>query len=76
MPIGYTIANNGLHILDDDLTELPPGREGQLAVSGDGLAIGYLNRPELTQERFVTITAKNGESPALLSDGRHGRDGP
>ncbi|MHA7885215.1 amino acid adenylation domain-containing protein [Nitratireductor rhodophyticola] len=62
VPIGYTIANNGLHILDDDLTELPPGREGQLAVSGDGLAIGYLNRPELTQERFVTITAKNGES--------------
>ncbi len=62
VPIGYSIANNGLHILDDDLTELPPGREGQLAVSGDGLAIGYLNRPELTQERFVTITARNGES--------------
>lgn len=62
VPIGYSIANNGLHILDDDLTELPPGREGQLAVSGDGLAIGYLNRPELTRERFVTITAKNGES--------------
>ncbi|XHB98504.1 non-ribosomal peptide synthetase [Nitratireductor sp. ac15] len=62
VPIGYSIANNGTHILDDDLNVLPAGQEGQLAVSGDGLAIGYLNRPELTQERFVAITAKNGES--------------
>ncbi len=62
LPIGHSIAHGQIHILDDDRAELPPGQEGQLAVSGDGLAIGYLNRPELTQERFVTITARNGES--------------
>ncbi|MFC5584149.1 amino acid adenylation domain-containing protein [Nitratireductor kimnyeongensis] len=62
VPIGYSIANNGVHILDDDFNELSPGREGQLAVSGDGLAIGYLNRPELTEERFVTIRTATGET--------------
>lgn len=62
MPIGHSIAHSGVHILDDDLNALAPGQEGQLAVSGDGLAIGYLNRPELTQERFVTIRTTGGES--------------
>ena len=62
LPIGHSIAHGQIHILDDDRAELPPGQEGQLAVSGDGLAIGYLNRPELTQERFVTIRTADGES--------------
>ena len=55
IPIGRSIAHSRVHILDDDLNEQPAGVEGQLAVSGDGLAIGYLNRPDLTAERFVTI---------------------
>lgn len=62
MPIGHSIAHSRVHILDDGLAELPAGAEGQLAVSGDGLAIGYLNRPELTAERFVTIRTSAGEA--------------
>ncbi|MCT7375569.1 non-ribosomal peptide synthetase [Chelativorans salis] len=62
IPIGCSIAHSRVHILDEDLRELPPGSEGQLAVSGDGLAIGYLNRPDLTRERFVTIHTAEGNS--------------
>ncbi|WP_163266793.1 non-ribosomal peptide synthetase [Chelativorans alearense] len=62
IPIGRSIAHSRIHILDEHLRELPPGSEGQLAVSGDGLAIGYLNRPDLTRERFVTIHTADGTS--------------
>ncbi|EKF18443.1 non-ribosomal peptide synthetase [Nitratireductor pacificus] len=62
MPIGHSIAHSGVHILDDRLAELPPGSEGQLAVSGDGLAIGYMNRPDLTAERFVTVGTRDGNA--------------
>ncbi|WEX10488.1 non-ribosomal peptide synthetase [Chelativorans sp. AA-79] len=62
IPIGRTIAHGRVHILDDDLNEVPAGAEGQLAVSGDGLAIGYLNRPDLTRERFVTVRTAEGDA--------------
>jgi len=62
IPIGRGISHTGVHVLDDDFNEVPAGTEGQLAVSGDGLAIGYLNRPELTAERFVAIKRSNGET--------------
>jgi amino acid adenylation domain-containing protein len=55
LPIGKAIHNTRIHILDEDLSELPPHMEGQLAISGDGLAVGYFNQPELTAEKFVTI---------------------
>lgn len=60
IPIGRPLAHGDVHILDERLVQVPAGEEGQLAVSGDGLAIGYLNRPELTAERFVTIRGKGG----------------
>lgn len=40
-------------MLDDDLRPLPPGEMGELCVGGPRLATGYLNRPDLTRERFV-----------------------
>ncbi|WP_295808374.1 non-ribosomal peptide synthetase [uncultured Nitratireductor sp.] len=64
LPIGHSIAHGRVHILDENLNALPPGAEGQLAVSGDGLAIGYLNRPELTQQRFVTISTTTDAATA------------
>uniref|UniRef100_Q11F62 Amino acid adenylation domain n=2 Tax=Chelativorans TaxID=449972 RepID=Q11F62_CHESB len=68
IPIGHSIAHSHIHILDEELNELPVGTEGQLAVSGDGLAIGYLNRPALTNERFVTIdTAGEGSVRCYLT---------
>lgn len=53
LPIGRPIAGGAVHVLGPDLMPLPDGDEGELCASGDGLALGYLNRPDLTAERFV-----------------------
>jgi amino acid adenylation domain-containing protein len=53
IPVGFPLQDTGLHILDDQLDPVAPGAVGELCVSGPGVALGYLNRPELTAERFV-----------------------
>ncbi|WP_161624828.1 non-ribosomal peptide synthetase [Streptomyces spectabilis] len=50
--IGRPIDNTRIHILDKNGDTAPIGVPGELCVAGDGLALGYLNRPELTAERF------------------------
>jgi amino acid adenylation domain-containing protein len=51
--IGRPIANTQTHILDANLQTVPIGISGELCVSGDGLARGYLNDPERTAAKFV-----------------------
>lgn len=51
--IGKPIANTQIYILDRDHNPLPVGVAGELCISGDGVGNGYLNRPELTAERFI-----------------------
>lgn len=52
--IGGPIAGTRVHVMDRWGRPAPPGTVGELWISGAGVATGYLNRPELTAERFVT----------------------
>ncbi|MBD0842839.1 amino acid adenylation domain-containing protein [Streptomyces sp. TRM68416] len=51
--IGEPWPGNEVRVLDADLRPCPPGEEGELYLVGEGEALGYLNRPALTAERFV-----------------------
>ncbi|MGZ8236803.1 MAG: non-ribosomal peptide synthetase, partial [Methylobacter sp.] len=53
IPIGRPIANISLYILDKQLNAVLPGTPGELHIGGIGLGRGYLNRPELTAEKFI-----------------------
>ena len=51
--IGKAIPNVRIYLLDDRMTPVPPGMVGEIFVSGVALAKGYLNRAELTADKFV-----------------------
>ena len=75
--IGRPIANTQVYILDKHLQPVPIGVPGELYISGDGLARGYLNLPELTQNQFLQETGflskvrlyKTGDLVRYRSDG-------
>ncbi|WJK39429.1 amino acid adenylation domain-containing protein [Solwaraspora sp. WMMA2056] len=61
VPIGRAIDNIWLSVLDAHGTPQPPGIAGELCVSGVGVARGYLDRPDLTRDRFVADPLRPGE---------------
>jgi amino acid adenylation domain-containing protein len=61
VPAGWPVANTGVRILDAELRPLPPGLIGELYVSGIGANGAYLNREELTAQRFIHYSAEAGE---------------
>jgi amino acid adenylation domain-containing protein len=71
IPIGHPIANTQIYILDRHRHPVPIGVPGELYIGGVGLAQGYLNRPELTAERF--ISSPFPASPRLYRTGDRAR---
>ncbi len=67
-PIGRAIHGTQVHIVDKHLQPVAPGVPGQLVASGQGLAIGYLRRPELTAEKFVDAPAPISARVYLTGD--------
>lgn len=75
--IGAPIANTRFHLLDEDLAPVGAGEIGELCIAGAGVALGYVNRPELTAERFVpepggpagSLMYRSGDRCRWRSDG-------
>jgi amino acid adenylation domain-containing protein len=58
--IGIPLPTLGVCILDENLKTVPTGAAGELCVTGEGLGRGYLNRVELTREKFIDNLFKPG----------------
>lgn len=69
VPIGTPLPNVEVYIVDSSLQPVPVGVYGELCVGGAGVAQGYLNRPELTAERFVRHPFKDEEGALLFRTG-------
>src|ERR1700744_2657942 len=76
VPIGKPIANTEIYILDENQKIPPHGLPGEICIGGDGVTRGYLNRPELTAEKFIdnpykpgNIIYRSGDLGRWLSDG-------
>ncbi|MEV0534811.1 amino acid adenylation domain-containing protein [Kitasatospora sp. NPDC050463] len=82
--LGEPIANTRLHLLDAGGRPVPVNGIGELCIAGDGVALGYHGRPDLTAERFVpepggpadALMYRTGDLACRRADGRleyHGR---
>ncbi len=77
--IGRPIANTSVHILDANGRQVPIGVVGELCIGGEGVARGYRNRPDLTNEKFVVVDTvgkghyriyRTGDLARFRSDGQ------
>jgi amino acid adenylation domain-containing protein/non-ribosomal peptide synthase protein (TIGR01720 family) len=74
IPIGKPLSSRKAYVLDSRLQPLPIGAVGELYIGGVGLSRGYLNRPELTKERFIVNPFQTEQEKQDKSYGESGRN--
>ncbi|HEX2202014.1 MAG TPA: non-ribosomal peptide synthase/polyketide synthase [Longimicrobium sp.] len=73
VPIGEPLSNTRVYIVDSKLRPVPVGVPGELVTAGDGVALGYVNRDDLTAEKFVTVDFGNGLTERVYRTGDRAR---
>jgi aryl carrier-like protein len=73
VPIGRPIANTQIYILDKNLQPVPVGVPGEIFIGGEGVTRGYLNRPELTAEKFIRDPFSTDVNSRIYRTGDLGR---
>jgi amino acid adenylation domain-containing protein len=71
--IGKPINNTQVYLLDTKGVPVANGEVGEIVITGDGVSLGYLNRPELTKERFVTNTFQSESTAKMYLTGDLGK---
>ena len=71
--IGRPIANTAVYILDELRAPCPLGVPGEIYIGGDGVTLGYLNRPELDAERFLPDSFSGQAAARMYRTGDRGR---
>src|SRR5947207_15320384 len=71
--IGRPLANTQLYLLDGNLNAVPMGVAGELHIGGDGLARGYLSRPDLSGATFISNPFSHDTSGRLDKKGAYAR---
>ncbi|MGC2475198.1 MAG: amino acid adenylation domain-containing protein [Candidatus Sulfotelmatobacter sp.] len=69
LPIGRPVANTKVYLLDSDLNPVPVGVPGEIHIGGVGVAKGYLNLPQLTQEKFIRDIFSDDPSARMYKTG-------
>lgn len=69
IPIGRPVSNLKIYILDKHLQLVPIGVAGELHIGGPGLATGYINRPDLTEEKFISNPYREEQGERLYKTG-------
>ncbi|MCM5538716.1 AMP-binding protein, partial [Xanthomonas hortorum] len=68
-PIGKSVANTQLYVLDTHLQPVPIGVAGELHIGGVQVARGYLDRPELSAQRFIPDPFRSAPNAQLYKTG-------
>lgn len=76
VPIGLPLPGARIHILDARSEPVPPGASGEIHIGGVALAEGYLDRPDMTAERFIADPFAGAPGPRLFRTGDRGRWDP